>query len=764
MNPQQARCVIVKPYVRIATLVIVALMFASGAARAQHHVHKGGLPHDVPDFAYNPTNRAVKSGPWSAAGTWSAGRPPAAGDVVRIPTGITVTYDVASDAILESVGVEGSLTFRTDLNTRLVAGVIQVMPSGTLEVGRAGAPVAAGVTAEIVIADRALDPSHDPAQFGTALIGFGTIRMHGAVVEPTFVRLAEEPAAGQTALTLQTAPVSGWQSARLILPGTNQFSGSAGPYQPQWEELAVTSVSGARVQLETALAHHHRGARDADGGLSFLPHVGNLSRNVVIRSANPRGTRGHAIFVHRADVDIRYSLFKDLGRTTFKPLNPKQNHIGRYSLHMHHVVGPSKPQANGHQFTLIGNAIDGGSKWGITVHNAHYGLIRDNVIYDVGGAGIMTEDGSETGNVFDHNFVVRAWGTGAERADDRRGAKDFGYEGSAFWFRGPNNFVRNNVGANSNSFAVTYMMLDVGEVEVPSKQGADPSRSGKTVNMMAVPLLEFTNNEVYASRNGLTVWNLGANCCSEVYEVPESRIDRTTLWHIGSVGYSGYSSNRVIFDGWVQRGDTKFLANPHDGSRAFDFGDYLVRNTIIRNADIQGLRLGILLPFKIGDTRDIYGNKPGTLLIENSVLKNVVNIRADTMYGVTGGGVALPPRQTTIRGVRFGRIKGDVGGTPQFDVLMSFNPEHGPNANVVVGDEVWIYDYNNTPGDSFRVYYTQQAPSFRVPPTGPQFVGAPVPGLTNAESWERYKVAIAGSVAPCVTERPGFGGFTCTVK
>ncbi len=194
------------------------------------------------------------------------------------------------------------------------------------------------------------------------------------------------------------------------------------------------------------------------------------------------------------------------------------------------------------------------SKWGITVHDAHYGLIRDNVVYNTGGAGVMTEDGSETGNVFDHNFVVRTWGTGTERADERRETKDWGYEGSSFWFRGPNNYVRNNVGANANSFAVTYMMVDVSDVDVPDRQGADPGRSGKRINMMATPMLEFSNNEVYASRAGLTLWNLGANCCIDVYDVPESVLTKTTLWHLGSKGYYGYGSNRVVFDGWITAG------------------------------------------------------------------------------------------------------------------------------------------------------------------------------------------------------------------
>jgi len=743
--------------VRIACAAIVAAVLAPGVAAAQH-VHKAGLPHDVPDFAMNPTNRAVRSGPWSEPGTWSAGRPPAAGDVVRIPARIAVTYDVVSDAALAAIAIEGSLSFRPALNTRLVAGVVEVLPSGLLEVGREDAPIAPGVTAEIIIADVPLDPKADPDQYGTALIGFGTITMHGAIVEPTFVRLGAEPAAGQTTLKLANPVMSGWQSARLILPGTNPFRDNDPQYQPQWEELVAASAGGGAVGLRSPLAFDHPGARDAEGALDFLPHVGNLTRNVIVRSENPKGTRGHVIFMHRADVDIRYVLFKDLGRTTIQPLDSRKNHIGRYSLHMHHTYGPAKPQPNGYQFTLIGNAIDGGTKWGITVHDSHYGLIRDNVVYNTGGAGIMTEDGSETGNVFDHNFVVRSWGTGTERADERRETKDWGYEGSAFWFRGPNNYVRNNVGANANSFAVTYMMVDVTRVDTPSKQGAEP---GKGVNMMATPVLEFANNEVYASRAGLTVWNLGANCCIDVYDVPESVFLKTTLWHLGTKGYYSYGSNRVVIDGWTQRGDRRALTNGNETAWGLFFGDYLVRNTVIRNPDIQGLRVGIILPAKVGDTRDIYGSQPGTLLIEGGVLRNLINIQASTMYGVTGGGAMLPPRITTIKNVRFGRVSG--AGGDQMDVEMAYRTERS-NANLIVRDELIVYDYNNKPGDSFRVYYKEQAPTFKIPASGPDLVGAPASGLTNSDAWSRYKVAVAGSVAPCQTSRPGFDGFTCAIK
>ena len=148
-------------FTRVAGAVAIAITILTGQTFAQHHeahVRKTGLPHDVPDFAAKPTVRAARSGAWSAAGTWSTNRVPGAGDVVRIPSGITVTYDVVSDAALTSVVIDGTLVFRTDGPTKLVATVVEVMPSGTLEVGREGAPVAANVTAEIVIADQALDP------------------------------------------------------------------------------------------------------------------------------------------------------------------------------------------------------------------------------------------------------------------------------------------------------------------------------------------------------------------------------------------------------------------------------------------------------------------------------------------------------------------------------------------------------------------------------------------------------------------------------
>src|SRR5262249_2229391 len=148
----------------------------------------------VPNFGANPTAVALKSGNWSDPSTWSSGQAPVAGDVVSIGAGVTVVYDVVSDAALKTVAVQagGHLVFRTDVNTRLTVVNLLVMEGGELQVGTAANPVAAAVKAEIVFADVPLDLANDPEQYGNGLIGLGKVTMHGAALSDTFVRLGAE--------------------------------------------------------------------------------------------------------------------------------------------------------------------------------------------------------------------------------------------------------------------------------------------------------------------------------------------------------------------------------------------------------------------------------------------------------------------------------------------------------------------------------------------------------------------------------------------
>jgi hypothetical protein len=214
----------------------------------------------------------------------------------------------------------------------------------------------------------------------------------------------------------------------------------------------------------------------------------------------------------------------------------------------------------------------------------------------------------------------------------------------------------------------------------------------------------------------------------------------------------------VTFDGLIVRGDKSKL----DGIGWY-FGDYLVQGGIIRNADIQGMRVGIEVPVKVGTS----ATEMNTFLIEDSYLRNYFNIQITTMWAVEGGGANMAARRTVIRNVTFATINNplpvkDNSGNivPQYAINMSFLPRPSAPGNWIQTDTVEVYDFNGNSSDDFRVYYHEQAADYIVPVTGDGHIGAPVAGLTNQEAWNLYGIAIAGGVAPsnCIV-RPDVNGL-----
>src|SRR5690606_13997352 len=107
-----------------------------------------------------------------------------------------VIYDVVSDVRYDAIEVQGHLSFATTIDTKMFIDVLMVMPQGTLTIGTAEDPVRPDVTSEIIFrGDTALktgtvaNPGIDPSQYGKGLLAFGTVSMHGAAKNPTFVRL-----------------------------------------------------------------------------------------------------------------------------------------------------------------------------------------------------------------------------------------------------------------------------------------------------------------------------------------------------------------------------------------------------------------------------------------------------------------------------------------------------------------------------------------------------------------------------------------------
>jgi len=598
-------------------------------------------------------------------------------------------------------------------------------------------------------------------------------------VQSNYVRLSAEPKSGDTTLTTSES-LEGWRAGgRLVLPDSRQADPRIDKgFVSQTEVLDIASVSAATgvVTLATPLTHDHPGARGADGELDLLPHAAWLSANIVLRSENANGVRGHAQFMHRASVDIRHTLFKDLGRTTALDLDDTEfddqgnairigtNQSGRYPIHAHHLNGPEVPPENGFQYTFFGNAIDGGNfdhafKWGIAVHASHYGQVSNNTVYNYAGSGISTEDGSETGNVFDHNFVARCAAFGSLDTQDR------GTAGTAFWFRGQNNIMQRNVAADSRNSGFSINAYRLGDVKIPAEQG---STDRVSVDMNTLPILSFTGNESYGPAFfGLDLWEIGSTG-DTLHDVERSVVDDMRIWHHHYRAVTVYRTHRTTFNRVTIRGDAPQLDSRFRNPTGILLSDpYRSRSLMINRADIQGQRIGIHVNLEgvPEETVGKFHNKPspqtGTFetTIQKSTLKNYNNIRVETRRN-TGS-----PRRTVVCDTSFATVDVDLSrqNAPPYDMLRAYN--FGLDRNLVSPDAVDIYNYNADSSADFSVFSAEQAADFIIPKStdNGRSIGSPVDGLTNQQNRDQFDIAVADKIAPCSTTSnyPKVVGSTC---
>jgi hypothetical protein len=735
----------------------------------------------VPNFVGRPTVTAVKSGFWSDPATWG-GRVPGDGDVVAIPAGKDVTYDVVSDARLKAVGVldGGDLEFSAGVPTRLRVTTLMVLEGGVLYVD-----TDAGVATEIIVNDEPIDTAADPEQWGHGLLCWGKVTATGGHRTP-FARLATEPRAGDTAISL-AEPVTGWQAGdRIIVADSHQHYGEVVESQTERATIAAVSADGLSVTLDAPLAFDHLGARDPDGKLTFLPHVGNLTRNVVVRSENANGVRGHCVFTGRADVDIEGVQFGGLGRTRFDLLDDTvrdgggnvahvgTNQRGRYPVHFHHCLGPLRSEGarllqdmlgTPRQFRLSGCSVfcpidPMPFRWGVVVHHSHFGEVSNNVVFNWMGAGIVAgEAGNETGNVVSGNFVARVVGNNS--VPDDLGLTQMGRDGGGVWSLSFDNVVTDNVVSDSST-AYQFFGLGNRTVRVPLFPGADTMTAGQYKEVLAglVPVREFARNEGYGGHTKTAVgfWWLGTggDKFNTPADMPESVIKDFRGWHAYQNVFLNYNTNRLTIDGLVARGDVGLLRKQASGVTAVSGGgDYVLQRFLVVNSDIQGFVCGFM-PSSVGEKNEF----------RDTYVRNYCEMYVVPPWWLLEPGRMTMPRVMTFNGVKRGKL--DVGDLTDWwgvgGLVVMNGKKRGDSTNLVALTKVLILNEDGVPGKNYRVYFNEAAADAVLPQSSPKesglwVTGSPEPGLTNAEAWDRYKVAFGGAVAPatCVTRPDVYG-------
>ncbi|MGK7296952.1 MAG: G8 domain-containing protein, partial [Candidatus Wenzhouxiangella sp. M2_3B_020] len=511
------------------------------------------------------THVAVKSGAWSDPSTWAGARVPGSDADVHIPQTVAVEYDAVSDARLHAVRVDGALRFATDIDTRMVVDTLIATPDSTLTIGTAEKPVRADVKAEIVIADNGpIDLSADPDQLGRGVVAQGRFEIHGAKKE-SYLTLAEEARAGDGVITVE-GDAANWNIGdKIVVIGTRQ-----GQFQD--EERTIKAIDGDVITLNAPLRYDH----DTPAGHDLPTYVGNTSRNVVISSENPDGVRGHVMAMHTPDTEIRYAEFNELGRTDkSRPLNQDGNVEGRYPLHLHETGAQDGAQ----MAIATGNAVVGGPGWGIVQHASH-AAVDYNFVYDVLGAGIVSEDGNETGQWIG-NLVSSIPGDSEFSIKRDELAGDFGHSGVAYENQSRLIVQQDNIAAN----ATTAWMFRGAEASVqdPDRDAVrfDPAPLKADQDHEEPAILGFVGNTALAVD---VAFDSGHRQSVSITTDLRSEIVDFTVWNTNrAIDLFNYTAEYVIKD-------SLFLGN--GGGKAVYLSDKHEDTTLV-NTHIENFSTGV---------------------------------------------------------------------------------------------------------------------------------------------------------------------------
>jgi hypothetical protein len=275
---------------------------------------------------------AVRDGRWSDPHTWRSGFVPGQilhGSDVEVLS--DVEYDLAEPGWLSALVIRPHARLRhaVDRPTALHLEDLLVLEGGAYECGTRAKPIPQGAGAELGFRGSLWHEMVDPEQLLGGLLAWGDVTICGEEKAP-FVRLLYEAGSADYGLTL-AEPAAGWREGdRLAIPPSGGESMYRARRPVEFATLEQVDLSGRGVDLAAPLSGAHEGGYDAKGDVTFLPHVANLTRSVVVRSLHPEVRRAHMMAMGKCRPIIRYAHIMNMTRT-----RRGDAQIGRYAVHFH---------------------------------------------------------------------------------------------------------------------------------------------------------------------------------------------------------------------------------------------------------------------------------------------------------------------------------------------------------------------------------------------------------------------------------------------
>jgi hypothetical protein len=642
-------------------LVAPFLCLSILASAADVPANKGDHEHDHPQnlqFAI----RSVASGKWSEAKTWQPPRVPRSGDRVLISRGTRVVYDVKKTDVIRLVQVMGILSFARDCDTELNVGILKVQNSDkcredgfacdflhndkaespavhlqndlpTLEIGTPGNPIPPQFTARVRLHYIAgMNPDDAPA------IACCSARMeiHGSPLSRSWVKLGADVEAGDQQVMLSEA-VEGWRVGDEVIVTASQrdyTSGSLRDGDTQTEHRTIAAINGMNLTLDKPLAYVHFGTG------SFRSEVANLSRNVVIESADPNGVRGHTVYHRFSKGGISYARLAHLG---------KENVLGRYAIHFH-LVGRTMRGSS-----VVGAAIvDSHNRW-VTIHGTQYMIVRDCVGYRSVGHGFFLEDGTEVYNLLHRNLGVNAF-------DGQRLPRQIlpfdPNDGAAFWWANGRNSLTENVACENDQYGFRYDSQKRSNFD-SSLPVLMPDGKEKTVDIRSLAISRFSNNESHSEGlysvamsgtdgvgpdthdphriNGLKIWQTHYALRAQL---PTMLIENVTIDH------ANYGIYRPWFENHVYRNIVIASTNTEPFNRGLDDRSLQHGSLTVDGLTFSDIRGGGNMPLIQISANNVSGKAESHF--QNVKVVSIAQGRQMALFNL-GGGPRLTPK--TPKGV-----------------------------------------------------------------------------------------------------------------
>jgi len=401
---------------------------------------------------------------WSDAATWPNGKPTSGSDVV-IPDGITIRLDENPPA-LGGITINGELEFaRKDLEL----SARWIMVHGTLRIGTGEAPFLQ--KAIITLTDT--DTQASIMGMGTRGIVLmdGKLELHGKSPDVIWTKINQHAEQGANSISLLQG-VDWKVGDELVIAPTDYYQAGGGISVTQ--KNVISSLNSNQITLGTPLNAFRWGllqyatpsGMSLDASSLLTPpqadtdelqtplvlderaEVANLTRNIVIQAPDDDVWQTEGFGVH---IMVMGAMSEAHVEGVEIKRGGQQGRLRRYPFHWHLLSyngTQTLEDASGQYFR--NSTINTSRNRGIVIHGTNGVLVQNNIVYDIQGHGIFTEDAVERRNTVDGNLVLMVRNPPYASRLKMHEVADKGSSG--FWISNPDNTITNNIAADCGSF------------------------------------------------------------------------------------------------------------------------------------------------------------------------------------------------------------------------------------------------------------------------------------------------------------------------